>query len=158
MENIKQKILSKFINSNNKSYYDGVEDVIEFIFSNYKVAEINNKPDKSNSDKLNKSNNQYCQCKIPNRDTGYSYCQRCNKQVSDARMRFFVEKDEMFKISINENETFNTELLSINNWLKSDEGKQAMNNIIIKVNENDNKIIDKLNDINIDDLRKPYDI
>ena len=79
MKNTKQKIISKFINSNNntKSYLNGVEDVIEFIFSNYTLSEI---------DKLNKSNNQYCQCEFPDRDTGYSYCQRCNKQVCDVRM------------------------------------------------------------------------
>jgi len=35
--------------------------------------------------------NEHCQCEIPERESGFSYCYKCHKHVSDARMKILVE-------------------------------------------------------------------
>jgi hypothetical protein len=77
-----------------KAYSKGVTDVLEYIFNNYNVF--------GDADQKKELNKEYCQCDSPDRDSGYTYCQRCNKNVSDARMRFLVGKDEMFKMPASE--------------------------------------------------------
>ena len=51
----------------------------------------------------------------------------------------------------------NAELLAIEKWLQSDEGKQTLRDKMKEIDEQD-KIIDKLNDISLEDLRRPFDI
>jgi hypothetical protein len=46
--------------------------------------------------------NEFCQCEKPDREMGYTYCMRCHKHVSDARMRFLVNKNEVFYIPAKE--------------------------------------------------------
>ena len=69
-----------------KAYGRGVKDVIEYMLANYKIL----------PKEFTEKDSMYCQCPEPDRDTGYIYCQRCYKNVSDARMRFLTGKDEMF--------------------------------------------------------------
>lgn len=38
--------------------------------------------------------NEYCQCEIPERESGFSYCYKCHKHVSDARMKILIEDEE----------------------------------------------------------------
>jgi hypothetical protein len=51
----------------------------------------------------------------------------------------------------------NAELLAIEKWLKSKEGKQTMKDKMNQVSEVE-KIIDSMNDISMEDLRKPFNI
>jgi len=67
------------------AYKAGSEAVIDYIFDNYDI--YIKKP----------KNNEYCKCEIPDRESGFSYCNNCHKHVSDARMRFLVDKNEMSK-------------------------------------------------------------
>jgi len=53
--------------------------------------------------------------------------------------------------------TLNAELLAIEKWLKSDEGKQVIKDKMKDVNAVE-KIIDAMNNINIEDLKKPFNI
>jgi len=54
-------------------------------------------------------------------------------------------------------QALNADLLAIEKWLQSDEGKQTIRNKMKELDEQD-KIIDKMNDISLEDLRKPFNI
>ena len=83
---VKQKKWYKVHNAYNK----GVDDVLEYISNNYNIY--------GSADQTKELNKEFCQCPEPDRDSGYVYCQRCNKNVSPARMRFLTGKDEMFNL------------------------------------------------------------
>jgi hypothetical protein len=51
----------------------------------------------------------------------------------------------------------NAELLAIERWLKSEEGKQTIKDKMKEVSEVE-KIIDSMNDISLEDLRRPFNI
>jgi hypothetical protein len=51
----------------------------------------------------------------------------------------------------------NAELLAIEKWLKSEEGKQTLRDRMKQVDEID-KVIDSMNDISLEDLRRPFNI
>lgn len=61
-----------------------------------------NKPMSNEEKREILKNTMYCQCEIPDRKIGSNYCYKCLKQISDARMRFLVNKDEMFNILVKE--------------------------------------------------------
>ena len=79
-----------------RAYTKGVEDVLEYVFNNYNIY--------GSANQTKELNKEYCQCEFPDRDSGYVYCQRCNKNVSPARMRFLVGKDEMFDLPSDESD------------------------------------------------------
>jgi hypothetical protein len=102
------------------AYQQGAKDVMDHIFDTYEVL---NKEDidptlenfsektklayrklRETEDDLKKTIDAivYCQCPEPDRDPGYTYCQRCHKHVSDARMRFLINKDEKLEIPAKE--------------------------------------------------------
>lgn len=53
--------------------------------------------------------------------------------------------------------SLNAELLAIEKWLKSAEGKQTIKDKMKEVSEVE-KIIDSMNDISLEDLRRPFNI
>jgi hypothetical protein len=60
------------------AYQEGVKNVIEFMFNNYDVYS------KESFDDLRKRVDAivYCQCPEPDRESGYTYCNRCHKHVN----------------------------------------------------------------------------
>ena len=85
-----------------RAYTKGVDDVLEYVFNNYNIYGSANQTKSTEDLKKCVDAVVYCQCEEPDRDSGYIYCQRCHKNVSPARMRFLVEKDEMFEIPAEE--------------------------------------------------------
>ncbi|MCK9446506.1 hypothetical protein M0Q50_06505 [bacterium] len=37
-----------------------------------------------------KEENEYCQCEIPDRESGFTYCNYCHKHVSDKRIESLI--------------------------------------------------------------------
>lgn len=66
-----------------EAYQQASKDVIDYVIDNYELHAI--------------VPSEYCKCEIPDRETGYSYCMKCHKSISDARMRLLVGKDEISK-------------------------------------------------------------
>lgn len=68
------------------AYKAGSKAVIDYIDDNYDIC-----------DRKAPKDIEYCNCETPDRESGFSYCMHCNKSISDARMIFLIDKDEISK-------------------------------------------------------------
>jgi hypothetical protein len=87
----------------------------------------------------------------------YVHPPKGRQQVIVCKIVNISVKNAPKKIKAVDKPILDAELLAIEKWLQSDEGKQTIRDKMKELDEQD-KIIDKMNDISIEDLRRPFDI
>jgi hypothetical protein len=87
----------------------------------------------------------------------YVHPPKGNQQVITCKIVNISVKNAVKKTKTIDKQALNIDLLAIEKWLKSDEGKQTMKEKMKQVSEIE-KIIDSMNDISIEDLQKPFNI